>query len=56
MADWKVSRQQIKLFLQKKGWRVYRVRWSDYQKMTLANRKEVINEIKQFCLSGPEAQ
>jgi len=32
--------------LQNLKWTVYRVRWSDYQKMTWKNKRKVVNEIK----------
>ena len=35
-------------FLQSQGWTVYRIRWSDYKKMSLLDRKKVVNEIRQL--------
>lgn len=30
------------------GWHIYRIRWSDYQKLNLAGKQQIINEIKKL--------
>ena len=37
-------------YLASLGWRVYRIRWSDYQKKTRKEKEEVIKEIKKLVL------
>lgn len=37
-------------FLKNLGWEIFRIRWSDYQKLSLQERKEVINNIKNIII------
>lgn len=39
-------------WLDERGWTCYRIRWSDYQKMSLDDRREVISEV--HCLIEDE--
>ena len=36
------------VYLKENGWIVFRIRWRDYQKLTLSERKKVIKEIKEL--------
>lgn len=40
------SDKERDLYLKDLGWKIFRIRWSDYQKLSLQERKEVINNIK----------
>jgi len=35
-------------YLTDRGWKVYRVRWSDYKKMSMNDKREIVNEIKEL--------
>lgn len=35
-------------YLEEQGWTVYRIRWSDYQKMPLQEKQEVVDQIKKL--------
>lgn len=33
-------------YLKNLGWKIYRIRWSEYKKLTLSDKSKIINEIK----------
>ena len=35
-------------YLMDRGWKVYRVRWSDYKKMSMDDKRKIVNEIKEL--------
>ena len=41
-------------YLSNLGWTTYRIRWSEYKKLSLNERKIIINDIKSLCPNNSE--
>lgn len=48
--DSKIAKSDLERtkYLESLGWTVIRIRWSNYQKLTLEEKKKLINDIKEL--------